>query len=189
METQDQAVIWSSDEANWRTPPTLFKRLDDEFYLDIDLAASSSDHLCDFWVGPDHPDSAFRDALTLPWHQWHTSTLYLNPPYSRKLLREIGNPAYDIAEWAKTCATQAKLGATIVGLFPYGVQTRWWYEWVRHGEFKAREIRTIPHRVSYLRPDGSPAGNAGGNSCVIIWQPPCGYVGDWQPAERVWDYR
>ncbi len=196
METHDQQVIWSSSEAEWRTPPQLYDRLHAEFHFGLDAAATAANSCHKYYLGPDHPDPARRDAQahTCGWLDCTEYgdvplPIWINPPYSRKLLRETGNPSFDISQWAATCALQAAKGATVVGLFPYSVQTEWWYAWVRHGIYKAREIRTIPHRVSYLRPDGSPAGNAGGNSCVIIWQPPCNYIGDWQPAERVWDYR
>jgi hypothetical protein len=190
MNNHDKRIIHSSEEAGWRTPPALFVALAREFDVVVDAAASLADRLCDAFFGPDHPDPLYCDALKVP--DWHAAAdggaVFLNPPYSRKLLRETGDNAYDIASWATVCAVQARKGATIVGVFPYSVQTAWWYTYVRHGDLKAHEIRTIPHRVSFLRPDGSPAGNAGGNTAIVIWRPPCGYVGDWQPAERVWDY-
>ena len=53
----------------------------------------------------------------------------------------------------------------------------------------AREERRLPHRISFLRPDGSKAANAGVNSAIVVWKPNPGIVGPWQPHSFYWSYR
>lgn len=190
MQPHDQRVIHSSSSSDWRTPPELFAALDRQFHFGLDAAATLDSKLCPAWLGPDHDTPEYRNALVANWRTpFDGDTVFINPPWSRDLLRSTKSRAYDIAAWAEVCAANAAAGLTVVGIFPFSHQTQWWQRWVRHGEYKAHEIREIPHRVSFLRPDGAKADNAGGNTAVIIWQPNPGYVGDWQPVQRVWGYR
>lgn len=111
---------------------------------------------------------------------------------------------YQIESWAAKCWQESQRGCTIVGLFPFSPQTDWYREYVMgHGKgadpgsarvecwngFAATEERRLSHRVSFLRPDGSPADNAGVNSVVIVWRPAPGIVGPWTPLNRYWSYR
>lgn len=118
------------------------------------------------------------------------------------------NPAkalwYEIDAWAEKCWTESQLGATIVGLFPFAPQTDWYrqyvyghcipegapvgreYAWSGHA---AREERRLSHRISFLRPDGSTAANAGVNTAIVVWKPSPGIVGPWQPHSFYWSYR
>jgi hypothetical protein len=59
-------------------------------------------------------------------------------------------------------------------------------QWVGHA---ALDYWRIPHRVSFLQPDGTPSNNAGVNTCVIHWGPNPGFVGPWVPSGRYWSYR
>lgn len=112
---------------------------------------------------------------------------------------------YDIAEWARKCWEESLKGATIVGVFPFAPQTDWYREYV-YGHVEeldaggeetfigwsthaAREERRLPHRISFLQPDGTPTGNAGVNSVVIVWKPSAGIIGPWQPHQFYWSYR
>lgn len=140
---------------------------------------------------------------------------FLNPPFSKTLMnayrtgriragREwVEHPvdeqkakSYDISEWAKKCWTESQKGATVVGIFPFAPQTDWYRQyvyghtpeggWAGHA---AMQERRLPHRISFLQPDGSPAGNAGVNSVIVVWQPNCGIVGPWTPWTCYWSYR
>lgn len=194
MKAHDKRIIHSSSSAAWRTPPGMFAALDLEFHFSIDAAATQNDALVpDCYIGPDHEDKGQRDALACSWVAAHgptrfLSAVFINPPYSRDLYAKTKNRSMLIAEWAMKCAHEGQR-ITVVGIFPASTQTKWWAEFIRNGPMKAREIRSIPHRVSFLKPDGSKANNAGGNTAVIIWTPNPGYVGDWQPADRVWTWR
>jgi len=201
MNPHDQRVIHSSEEADWRTPPALFRRLQDEFDLTVDGAADKASALCPYFFGKDtSPTGALgiNWVQTLPPNPGHPR-VFLNPPYSRTRLRATKDPSYDIARWAEKCWTESRAGCTVVGLFPFAPQTSWYRRWVwgqwetketvEWGGHAAMEERRLPYRVSFLRPDGSPASNAGVNSVVIVWKPNPGYVGPWQPVVRYWSYR
>ncbi len=198
MTTHSDRVQHSSRIPDWRTPPSLFSALDREFQFVLDAAASKTDKLCPHYFGPDHKDPLLRDALTVNWTE-HIGGLYqltgilsrcaifLNPPFSRELKMPIG-------PWIEKCWKESQAGCTIVGVIPYSTQTDWWRRWVEgHGleikEFHAaRETRKIPHRVSFLRPDGSEAANAGGNTAVVVWKGGHGICAPWMPWAPYWDY-
>lgn len=199
MRDHDRLIIHSSSECNWRTPPELFKKLDAAFHFQIDLAADEQSALCLAYLGPDSTESV--DALQVNWaHVMREQTEYstdplvgfLNPPYSRA--RKL-----PLDPWVAKCWQESQAGCTIVALLPFAPQTSWYRRYV-YGHtiptdesswsgHAAMEEWRIPHRVSFLRPDGRPASNAGVNSVVIVWRPNPGFVGPWQPAVRYWSYR
>jgi hypothetical protein len=111
---------------------------------------------------------------------------------------------YDVAVWAKKCWEESQQGFTIYGVFPFAPQTDWYrkyvyghdipfgapfrqeYQWAGHA---AMQERRLPHRISFLRPDGTKAQNAGVNSVIVKWSPARGIVGPWQPHTFYWSYR
>ena len=52
---------------DWSTPIDLFQQLNAQHDFDIDVAASLTNHLCDEWLGLDHPDESKRNGLTAEW--------------------------------------------------------------------------------------------------------------------------
>lgn len=139
---------------------------------------------------------------------------FLNPPYSRELERayttgriKVGGEwlphpvdpqkarAMNVKYWAERSWEEAQRGLTIVGLFPAAIQTVWYRRYVlgitdqsQWSGFAASEVRYIPHRISFRSSAGGAMDNAGVNHCIVIWRPPCGYVGPWAPVVRLWDY-
>lgn len=197
VKDHDQRVVHSSEDPNWRTPRPLFDALDKAFRFNLDGAADASSSLCPTYCGP---RSLFgEDGLTTPWGA--DCTVFLNPPYSRKLLRATKNPAYDIANWAAKCwRASFEDGATIVGLFPFTPQTEWYRRFVYGHSTKYQQARNafmgaameewrLAHRVSFDAADGRKTSGAGHNVVVIIWRPNPGFVGPWQPTQRYWSYR
>jgi hypothetical protein len=194
----DQRIVHSSEDPNWRTAPELISRLNVEGVVDfdVDLAADFGSRICAEYFGPDHVNSTLRDALTIPWHTSGFYRGWLNPPYSRARYRETHDPAMLVGNWAAKCWEESRAGFEVWGLFPYTPQTSWWRgfvegiagdgSWMGHA---AMEVRRFPHRLSFLRPDGSRAANAGVNHAVVIWKPNPGYLGPWQPVARYWTYR
>jgi DNA (cytosine-5)-methyltransferase 1 len=196
MLEHDRKLIHSSTECNWRTPPELFEALDRAFHFYWDAAADKTSRLVrlnefhEHYFGPDAENPDHRDALTYAWaYSVFRGPIFLNPPYSRTQKKPID-------PWAQKCWVEAAQGCTIVALLPFAPQPSWYRAYVYgHGlqgtwrGFAAMEEWRIPHRVSFLRPDGSPASNAGVNSVVIVWRPNPGFVGPWQPAVRYWSYR
>lgn len=219
MKDHNQRIVHSSENPNWRTPPVLYQALDQEFRFCLDaasdhvgcLARPGGEVYC--WLGPGSIHG--EDALAVDWAALLTSVafdalddprdrppIFLNPPYSRKVaaaLKANGDPnheSYRIENWAHKCWLESQKGCTIVGLFPFAPQTEWyrWYvlghtvdgDWSGHA---AKEERRLPHRVSFLHPDGSKANNAGVNTAIIVWTPMTGAVGPWQPHSWYWSYR
>ena len=210
MEVHDQALIHSSEDPNWRTPDACFEALRERFNFKIDAAATLYDRKCSEYFGPDHLEESRVDALQVEWHRYVMpyEAIFLNPPYSRKQYRLTKNPAMAIDNWARKCWEESKKGCTIVGVFPFSPQTEWYRQYVYghrmydgpKGEelthdfwswsgHAAMEEWRLPHRISFLRPDGSKASNAGVNSVILVWRPNPGFVGPWTPATRYWSYR
>lgn len=172
-------VLAESDK--WRTPPDLFAALHAEFSFMIDLAADETNRLCEFWLGPGSELS--ENALATDWrqvtqdqwggypHLWG----FCNPPYSSEL----------IAQFVEGFVVQTRdgCGFNVAALLPDTHDTRWY----RHLRW-ASEIRRIPHRVPYLKADGTTKAGAMFPSCVAIFRPQPGVR---NPAPRIveWTWR
>lgn len=221
MDQHDQAILWSSVEANYRTPPECFEALKREFDFGTDLAADVQSKLVTRYLGPE--SSWGEDALAADWQRFSDSPMFLNPPFSKTLANayrtgrikidgkwveheknKVKAGWYDIENWARKCWEESLRGATIVGIFPFAPQTDWYRAYVQghvQGEIvdgrypitwnghAAREERRLPHRISFLTPNGTPTGNAGVNSVILVWKPNPGIVGPWQPHSFYWSYR
>jgi hypothetical protein len=111
---------------------------------------------------------------------------------------------YEVETWARKCWAESRRGMTIYAVLPFAPQTDWYRKYVyghMQGEIvdgrypqtwaghAALEERRFPHRLNFLRPDGSPAANAGVNSVVIKWGPAAHRVGPWAPASFYWSHR
>ncbi len=196
-----EAVQHSSVSPDWRTPPALYATLDAEFCFVLDAAATAQDKLCPHYFGPDHVNPKLRNALDVDWAAFvrgcyditgalSRSAIWINPPYSRKL-------SLPITPWLEKCWQEAQRGCTIVGVIPYSPQTEWWRTYVEGQQeegatlkmfFAAREVRKIPHRVTFLRPNGEVEGNAGGNTAIVVWRPKHGVCAPWVPWSPYFEY-
>lgn len=210
--THDMAVIHSSAESDWRTPLACYQALHEEFSFAIDLAADDRSRLCYLYFGPG--SGLGEDALAADWvAELAGGWGFLNPPYSRQKAKAwpgridpvSGLPAlnpYRIEHWLEKCWTESQRGAKIVGLFPFAPQTEWYRRYV-YGHVltsdnpastgwsghAAIQERRLPHRISFLTPDGPESNNAGVNTAVIVWQPTRRFVGPWTPQTLYWSYR
>ena len=95
---------------NWATPKDLFAKLNDEFSFQLDVAASSTNHLCEQWFGLDHPEAERRDGLAGDW----VGRVWCNPPYGRV-----------IKDWVMKASQHDDL---VVMLLPARTDTRWFHE-------------------------------------------------------------
>lgn len=102
-----------------RTPPSLFRKLDDRFHFTVDIAATTDNQLV-----PIHYTEFLEEKAVLMW----TDVAWCNPPYS---------PAGTLDKWLKKCHDQSLKGAVVVMLLPVDFSTRWWdycmlaSEWIR----------------------------------------------------------
>lgn len=150
--------IMSSENPNWRTPLELFDPLHDEFRFDLDAAASPGSNLLQQWFGPG--SSLAENALAVRDWAEHGSSIWLNPPYSRKL--RLG-----LEPWLHHAARQR---VPIVALIPARTDTLWWHNVILP---TAAEIRFINGRVDFIHPETGLPGTSGGSfpSALVIWEP------------------
>ena len=107
------AVHFSSASEDWATPADLFVELNDVFHFDLDACASSDNAKCPRFFSLDD------NSLDQPWR----GTVWLNPPYGRK-----------IGEFIKKAYEESCRGATVVCLIPSRTDTAWWHRYVKHGQ-------------------------------------------------------
>lgn len=139
----------------WRTPPSVFKELDEEFWFMVDLAANANSALKDHWYGPDNPDPARRDAFL---HEWEL-TSFCNPPYS--------NRHGGILRWIQKARRDSlRHDSTIVLLVPPSMATHY----MRLAIEQADEVRMFSSRLSFLREDGAPVRGNRGDSCLVVFR-------------------
>lgn len=178
---REPGVLAESDK--WRTPPPLHLALHEEFGFGIDLAADEHSRLCHYWFGPG--STLATDALRVPWRKTFEYVLdiedtvfplfwgYLNPPYSAQLIKQFMEKTVE----------ETRVAFGVVALLPDTHDTQWY----RHLRW-ASEIRRIPHRVPYLKADGSTKAGAMFPSCVAIFRPQPG-VRNPQPRVVEWTWR
>ena len=106
------AYMNPSETVEWATPRDLYDHLNAKHRFYMDVAASSTNALCDEWFGLDHPDESRRDGLKAQWedHVW------CNPPYGRV-----------IKDWVLKASQHHDL---VVMLLPARTDTRWFHELV-----------------------------------------------------------
>lgn len=162
----NHALMFSKASDEWSTPVAFFSRLDEEFHFKFDAAAQLHNRMCGDYLGPDHDDPRFRDALAADWTQamdCFEATLHgavwLNPPYSK------------CREFIAKAVTEARRGLTVVCLVPSRTDTRWFHDhvWDRasHLPWPGVEIRFVKGRLTF---GGAPAG-APFPSVVIVFRP------------------
>jgi phage N-6-adenine-methyltransferase len=146
-----------------RTPPSLFKKLDDRFKFDCDAAATKDNALCDHYFGEDYT-GAKEDALKFDWLKCsfqnglsvsYPKVFYCNPPYSKGLIEKFTEKGY----------LESIKGATVVMLLPVDFSAaRWDYcmeaaEWIRiKGRIHFNDMYGIPIKGSPLF-----------DSCVVVF--------------------
>lgn len=145
-------VHYSSARDDWETPQALFDILDREFAFGLDVCASEETAKCPQYYTPTD------DALSRDWH----GRCFMNPPYGDV-----------ISTWVEKAYTSAQAGATVVCLVPARVDTRWWWDYCRHGE-----VRFLPGRLRFSGGDAAPFPSA-----VVVFGPGIG------PKTRYWAWR
>lgn len=130
----------------WITPPEIFDPLLAEFSFDIDAAADSMTKRLPFFI---------KDALNV--EDWPGESIWLNPPYGRKL-----------EPFIRKAALEASKGKTVVALIPFRCRAAWWHEAVIG---KATEVRCVRKRIKFMRPDGTRGKFTGScDSCIVVWR-------------------
>ena len=136
-------ALFSSQRSDWETPQDLFERLDEEFHLTLDPAASEECHKCSRFFTEE------QDGLLQPWTG---ERVFCNPPYGRK-----------IGDWAKKACEEAQNPDTIVVmLLPARTDTRWFHRYI----YGKAEIRFLKGRLKF----GKAKNSAPFPSMVVIWE-------------------
>lgn len=123
------AATQSSNSDEWATPFWLIDLIKEKFhipYFDLDAAATAENKKATEYYDID------MDGLALPWKGY----TFCNPPYSQ------------IAKWvAKGYSEAAKGNADVTLLVASRTDTRWWWDYIRHGE-----VYFIKGRIKFIDP-------------------------------------
>lgn len=139
-------VLFSSNKTTWRTPPELFQELNDEFHFTLDAAADDNNHLC---------ENYFTENDNGLDHDWRGHTVFVNPPYGRKLT----------SDWVKKAYEEAQKGTKIVMLIPARTDTIWFHDYI----YGKAEIRFLRGRVHFLDENGNRGDAAPFPSMVVVY--------------------
>jgi site-specific DNA-methyltransferase (adenine-specific) len=107
-----RAYMPPSQTDDWATPKAFYDKLNEVHEFDLDVAASSTNHLCDDWYGLDHPDESRKNGLEAEWY----GHVWCNPPYGR-----------GIKDWVLKASQHHDL---VVMLLPARTDTRWFHDLV-----------------------------------------------------------
>lgn len=145
-------VHFSSATDLWYTPPEIFEELDKEFGFVLDPCANSTNHKCESWYGPDHPDLSRRDGLSC---DWATEVMliggggvFINPPYGRK-----------IKNWVRKSYECSLSGINCVLLLPSRTDTSWFHDYCIN-----EEVRFLRGRIKF----GGSTNSAPFPSCIVV---------------------
>lgn len=129
----------------WITPPEIFNPLMREFGFDLDAAADAETTRLPRFL---------QDSLRV---DWPGQSIWLNPPYGRKL-----------EPFVRKAAKEAAKGKRVVALIPFRCRAAWWHECVIG---IAEEVRCIRKRVKFMRVDGTrPSLTGSCDSCLVVWR-------------------
>lgn len=127
-----------------RTPPSLFKKLDDRFQFTVDIAANVDNKLTHYF---------FDDFLSEGHHLTMSDIAYCNPPYSRGKVELFVKKSYE----------ESLKGAIVVMLLPVDFSARWWDYCM-----KATEWIRITSRVHFNGIDNKPIKGSPFFSSVVV---------------------
>lgn len=152
MSEAARVLAWKAKATDlWRTPPSLYQRLDAEFGFRLDAACDTGSILAPEGLCAD----LGRSGLLEPW-DIYGGAVWCNPPYSR------------IRPWMEQ-ALRAGRNVPVVLLVPADTSTRWWYECVARD---AAEVRFLVGRVRFVSADGSKARHTLSTpSAIVVYRP------------------
>jgi len=120
------SALFSSKNDDWSTPQEFFDILNEEFLFTLDACALSENAKCKLFFTP-ADDGLVQD--------WSGHTVFVNPPYGRK-----------IAEWVKKCYYEScKENTKVVMLIPARTDTVYFHKYI----YGKAEIRFIKGRLKF----------------------------------------
>ena len=144
MDKNTTQVMFSSKSNEWATPQDFFDKLN-SMYGPFTLDAAAS--LDNYKVGKYYTES--DDSLS---KDWGNNTVFLNPPYGRKL-----------KDWVKKAYEEGRANSTtVVALIPARTDTKYWHDYV----MKADEILFVRGRLKF----GDETNSAPFPSAVVVFR-------------------
>lgn len=141
-----------SPRNDWYTPEPLRSRVQAQWPLVLDAAATSQSTLAPTYLGLDHVDPGRRNALAFAnWHDLAQSAgggvVWLNPPYL---------PSATLGAFLARAVSTAQAGTAVAGLVPASTGTRWWWTHIVDAGARVEFLRgrlsfTGPHAASDAR--------------------------------------
>lgn len=161
------------DKRKYDTPQQFFDRLNAVFGpFTLDPCAEPSTAKCEKYFTEEDDGSA---------QDWSQDIVFMNPPFGRhekackqvckkKRCVERGHHiTEDIAgteDWVQKAWTESLKGATVVGILPSSVGTKWFHNYV----LRASQLILVEGRVSYIY-KGEPTGTPDFDTIVAVWTP------------------
>jgi phage N-6-adenine-methyltransferase len=164
VHVRNEFITTPKDEM--RTPVSLFKKLDERFHFDCDVAATEDNTLCNTFFAKafsnkENPLELHKipfevDAIAADWCSHlriGCRTFYCNPPYNRVDLPRFVQKGYE----------ESVKGATVVMLLPVDFSAKWWNYCM-----KAAEWIRIKGRIHFNGVDNQPIKGSPFFSSVIV---------------------
>lgn len=134
----------------WQTPKFVFDYYNNRFDFEWDLAASKSNHLCEWYCSED--DSAFEQS-----NSGFDGAVFCNPPYS------------DIAPWVELCwEISVRSNVPVVMLIPADTSVKWF----KLAYDNCTECHFISGRLAFINAETQkPVSGNNKGSVVFIFDP------------------
>lgn len=167
----NKALMFSSAEEKWQTPPEVFQLLDEEFRFTLDPCAQHDSAKCEKYYTPE------EDGLA---QSWEGETVFVNPPYnkpeevckSKCKKKRCVERGYHITErvpgqvdWVKKSYEESrKPGTTVVMLIPARTDTEMFHDYI----YGRAEIRFLRGRIKFINPTTKEPGDAAPFPSMIV---------------------
>lgn len=161
------------NKRKYGTPQPFFDRLNAVFGpFTLDPCAEPSTAKCEKYF-TEEDDGLSQD--------WSGHTVFMNPPFGRHekacknkcKKKRCGVRGFHIEkdipgteDWVSKAWTESLKGATVVGILPSSLSTKWWHDYV----MRATTLIIVEGRVSYFY-EGEPTGTPDFDTVVAVWTP------------------
>lgn len=133
-------TLYSSQTGEWKTPPELYDKLNQEFHFTLDPCTTVDNPLGTDWFYIKEVD-----GLKQNWF----GNVFVNPPYGRQ-----------VRDWLQKGIEQLTNCYVIVYLLPVRTDTKWFHEYVYndlslHPWVWVKEVRFIKGRLKFVGANSS----------------------------------
>ena len=146
-----QDVHFKSSNKEWETPLSVFKPLEKEFNIVLDVCASQENTKCKAFFNR-KSNSLSRSWLVGSDFPKGTLAVWMNPPYGRGMER-----------WVRKAHEETKNGVTTIALLPARTDTSWFHNYI----YNKHEVRFYKGRIKFVDAQST----APFPSMVVIFKP------------------